>query len=91
LLFLRQGKALFKIPEMSIEKMQYREKSLLYGLAIWLKYPTPEKVHIVQPRFNIEAFVKDSAHQFEGCDLFLPYFSKRACDQLQSILTPQEE
>jgi len=77
-LFVKDGKPLFKIPESSIAKLEYVEKEHLYGLAIWLKKPVEEKVRVLQARFNFEAFVSDSASRFQGCDLFLPYFTERS-------------
>lgn len=86
LLFLKQGKPLFKIAEESVEKIEYVEKETLYGLAIRLKRPLEEKVRVLQPRFNFAAFASDSAQRFEGCDLFLPYFTKRTCEELKTRL-----
>jgi len=82
-LFLQQGKPLFKIPEESVEKMCYVEKEQMYGIAIWLKRPIEEKVRVLQPHFQFEAFVSDSAQRFEGCDLFLPYFTERSWKELE--------
>lgn len=81
-LFVKGGKPLFKIPEKSIEKLKYVEKELIYGVAIWLKKPVEEKVRVLQARFNFESFVSDSASRFQGCDLFLPYFTASALKHL---------
>ncbi|MFZ0565073.1 MAG: hypothetical protein WAM28_02660 [Chlamydiales bacterium] len=84
-IFLERGKPLFKIPEASIQKIAYLEKNNLYGLAIWLKHPIVEKVRVLQPHFDIEAFTRDSATRFEGCDLFLPYFTQRSWQNMESV------
>lgn len=82
LLFLKQGKPLFKIASMSIDKISYVEREHLYGIGIWLKRPIEERVKVLQPHFNFAAFVSDSMHRFEGCDLFLPFFSERSYKEL---------
>ncbi len=81
-LFVKEGKPLFKIPEKSIAKLGYVEKEHMYGLAIWLKKPVEEKVRVLQARFNFERFVSDSASRFQGCDLFLPYFTESSVKYL---------
>ena len=84
--FLKQGKPLFKIAEKSIEKMDYVEKNELYGIAIWLRRPIEEKVLVLQAHFDFKAFASDSAKRFEGCDLFLPFFSKNTWLRLQGVI-----
>jgi hypothetical protein len=80
-LFQKLGKPLFKIPEISIEKMVYLEKGRIYGIGIWLKSPLEKKVKILVPQFNIARFMR-SANRFEGCDLFLPFFSQKSFKSL---------
>lgn len=77
LLFAKEGKPLFKISEKEIKDIRYVEKKNLYGIAIWLHRPVIEKVKVLQPHFNFAAFAAESAERFEGCDLFLPYFSEK--------------
>lgn len=86
LLFLREGKPLFKIAEKSVAQLDYVEKDLLYGVAIKLKRPIEEKVRVLQPRFNFEAFAADSASKFQGCDLFLPFFTKGSVTEIKDLL-----
>ena len=86
LYFEKGGKPLFKIPEKSVEKLAYVEKEALYGIAIWLKKPIVEKVRVLQVHFNLEGFIADSATRCEGCDLFLPYFTKGATAELIDLL-----
>ena len=81
-IFLRSGRPLLKIPLCSLEKMTYIEKDKIYGLGLWLKCPIVEKVKVLQPYFNYATFTKQSRKKFEGCDLFLPYFSKRVAKAL---------
>ena len=84
--FHKEGKPLFKIPKKSIAKMRHLEKEHHYGIAIWLRRPIEEKVGILQSHFRFENFVSDSAQKFEGCDLFLPYFTKNAWESLKDQL-----
>lgn len=86
LLFSKRGKPLFKIPEKSIGKLAYLEKGSIYGIAIWLKRPIEEKVRVLQPGFNFSGLMKDSAAQYEGSDIFLPYFTKRSIKALTDLL-----
>ena len=79
LLYISNGKPLFKIALNSLEKIAYLEKEAGYGMGLWLKKPIQEKVKVLQPRFNFARFMKHSMEDFDGCDLFLPYFSKHAC------------
>ncbi len=86
--FSRSGKSLFKIPLSTIEQTQYVEKDHLYGVTIKLKRPIENKVVVTDQRFKFDAFATDSATRFEGCDLFLPYFSKRAHQELKDQFFP---
>jgi hypothetical protein len=86
-MFLKQGKPLFTIAAISIEKMSYLEREHLYGVGIWLKRPIEQKVKVLQPHFNFAAFMSDSMQRFEGCDLFLPFFSERTFKELKSLFT----
>lgn len=88
--FLKQGKPLFAVASVSIEKIAFVEKEHLYGLGIWLKRPIEAKIKVLQPHFNFAAFTLDSMHRFEGCDLFLPFFSERTCKEL-IMVTGQPE
>jgi hypothetical protein len=85
LVFCKQGLPLLKICESSIEKIAYLEKKHLYGLGIWLKRPIEQKVKMLQqPRRRLVSFFRHNL--FEGCDLFLPYFSARTYLELTTLL-----
>ena len=88
LMFLRSGRPLLKIPLRSLEKMVYLEKEEAYGIGLWLKWPIVEKVKVLQPHFSYATFTEESRKSFEGCDLFLPYFSKYACQRVRDLLAP---
>jgi hypothetical protein len=87
LIFLKQGTPLFKIASISINKISYVKREHLYGLGIWLKKPIEKKVQVLQSHFNFAAFMSDSIHSFEGCDLFLPFFSEYSCKELAEVST----
>lgn len=84
--FFRSGKSLFKIPIETIDHVAYVERDHLYGIAIYLKRPIENKIVVTDNRFQFEAFATDSATRFEGCDLFLPYFSSKAHQELDTRL-----
>ena len=86
LFFHKQGKPLFKIATGSIDKTAFMQKEHLYGIGIWLKRPVEEKVKVLQERFNFVAYVEDSVRRFDGCDLFLPYFSEHSHRRLKDLL-----
>ncbi len=90
--FFRSGKSLFKIPIETIDHLAYVEKDHLYGIALYLKRPIENKIIVTDNRFQFEAFATDSATRFEGCDLFLPYFSRTAHQELRTSLhNPNQE
>jgi len=86
LVFHKQGKPLFQVFLPSIDKISYLEREHLYGVGIWLKKPIGEKVKVLQSHFNFSAFIADSMHRFEGCDLFLPFFTERTFKELRAQL-----
>lgn len=90
LLFIQQGKPLFKIPEESIERVDYKEKESLYGMGILLKKPIEKKVKVLDAQFDYAAFTRHSQKHFEGADLFLPYFSKRTCQEVKELINRLE-
>lgn len=81
LTFTAMGKKMFTIPSVSIGRIEYCEKGNRYGIGIWLKKPLPEKVLVHDRRFDIAYYQARAKRQF-GCDLFLPFFTKRALGNL---------
>lgn len=74
--YLPGGKPALTIPQQSIERIAYLDRGTIYGIAIELKHPSPEKV-IVQNNFNAEQFEKRSRERYD-CDLFFPFFSENS-------------
>lgn len=83
--FFPKGCKFFELPLASIDKMEYLESKSMYGIAVHLKHPLPEKLYILDNSLNIEAFRKDSLKRF-ACDLFFPYFKKKNFEKLKEAL-----
>lgn len=70
------GKSTWTLPSQAIERMAYISVDRsTYGIAIWLKDSMPEKIIVHDLRFKMCQFLEISQRK-QGCDLFLPYFSK---------------
>lgn len=80
--FYAQKKKRFTIPRASIERMAFCEKGRAYGIGVWLKQPLPEKVVVHEKGPVLHSYRKWARKRF-GCDLFLPYFTKRGLAQLE--------
>lgn len=78
--FVYRGKPLFKIPAQSIDTLTFREEGEVYGLCFQLKRPLEKQISVMKKGSLITRFMQ------EGCDLFLPYFSKRAHTELIGLL-----
>lgn len=84
--FFHKGKELFSMPLTRIEKVEYFDDAVLYGIAVWL-HPGDPTVHLTGHRKNvvIRRYVAKVRRRY-GCDLFFPYFSKSAYHALASSL-----
>jgi len=69
-----KGRAIYSIPRESIEGIDFVEQREIYGMGISLKKPIPKKV-----------IVHVKLRKYGGYDLFLPYFSRRAYEQLLEL------
>jgi hypothetical protein len=80
--FLSKGKLLFTIPLDAILKIEHRDQKKDYGIALWLKESSEisDTNHIT---------LKKISQDTRGCDLFLPYFTKRSYDLLLEFLTQE--
>lgn len=85
LLFSRNGKPLLQIPLSAISELHYIEEPHLYGLSIRLKPSPLEKVKVLQEGFDIENFISESRTRFNGCDIFLPYFSELTSTEINEF------
>lgn len=80
LLFSIKKRPTFIVALKDIENLFYNDDP--YGIAIDLKEDAI--IDVVDPRFDIH-FFKMNSQKKQGCDLFIPYFSKRAFEELNSI------
>jgi len=77
-IFYHFGKALFKIPEESIEEALFFQKNGLYGLSLTFRSSLKEKVVILQPSSSFKVKGKR--------ELFLPYFSLTTVERIKVLL-----
>jgi hypothetical protein len=76
-----RGVQQFTIPMRTIEKTDFIDSKGNYGIAIWLKSPAPEPVVVHNRRLNMTEEQKHNRKNY-GCDLFLPYFTRRKYTQI---------
>lgn len=82
--FISKGIKKFSVPFASIEKTGFVDDRHQYGICLWLKKPAQEKVIVHDPGFDMAAFQNKSKAK-HGCDLFLPYFSKRSYEEMRDF------
>lgn len=82
LVLSRNQKPMFKIPTDQIEKIDYMEKERFYGIAVQLKPPMKGKVIVCGKQIDLSPFVSP----FQGYDLFLPFFTKSANEEVEEFL-----
>jgi hypothetical protein len=75
------GKQQYTIPLKMIQKTEYIDKGNDYGIAIWFVQDTDHKVIVHNQRMNMAHHLKICKKQY-GCDLFIPYFGRRAYTRL---------
>lgn len=83
--FSARGKALFSIPIVSIDHIDYLDQGNVYGIAVLLKEPLIQKLVVDDPNFDLGDFRRRSL-KTHSCDLFLSYFSKRSFLALEEHL-----
>lgn len=83
-LFLK-GERVFGFSLDCLKRVEFVEKGNQYGIACWLEHQELPNITVYQPRFDMERFQNASQKRFH-CDLFLPYFGKRACKELEEFM-----
>jgi hypothetical protein len=78
--FQRRGKPMFSVPYGAIERSGFIEDRWHYGIAIWIKSEVDSPVIIHSPNVDINR-LRTQNQKKHGCDLFLPYFTKRAYEE----------
>lgn len=79
------GKLRYTIPIACLERWGHLDGQSEYGVCLWFKKPLPERVRIFDRRLRFHRMTKRSCRR-QGCDLFIPYFSRRSYSQLADIL-----
>lgn len=85
--FFEKGMPLFSLPVDDIEKTLLIENEYLYGIGVILKKPLPLPIVVHRKAFSLEDYERKSLKKC-GCDLFFPYFSKRAYQELLEFQSP---
>lgn len=73
--FRSRGKNIVSIPLNMIKKVEHLDEGREYGIALSM-----------QPSFLDGRELQQISKKSKGCDLFLPYFTKRSFDELQNHL-----
>lgn len=82
IIYIHNDRKRVTIPYSAIEKMEYLQDNSLYGIGIWLKKAPEVKMAVHDPIFNFHTHQKRAKFRF-GCDLFLPFFSEKAFQQVK--------
>lgn len=81
LIYIHNDLKKITIPYEIIEKMEYFEDGNIYGIGVWIKKDAAKKIRVHDPLFDYQRRQKQAKKRF-GCDLFLPFFSKRTLGDL---------
>ncbi len=82
IIYLFNDRKRVTIPYEAVKKMEYLQNDGLYGVGIWIDLSASKKVVVHDPTFNYQSHQRVAKRRF-GCDLFLPFFSERAFNQLK--------
>jgi hypothetical protein len=85
LIFKVKGTTLFSVPCVSLTKMSYIEKGSDYGIAFWFSNSSFKNVLIYSHKVKLDDLQSESKKKY-GCDIFLPYFSKRSYTEMVEFL-----
>ncbi|MDP1879461.1 MAG: hypothetical protein Q8K60_00810 [Parachlamydiaceae bacterium] len=80
--FYSKGEKKLTIPLNSIDKIEYFENKNFYGIGLFLKHPTPEKI-IIHKNGKWINKIRREGQQYLQSDLFFIYFNRRAFKELQ--------
>ncbi len=82
--YIVKEKLMLKVPLSIISRAGFIEHPHEYGIGIWLKNPSKEKIIVCQPAYKVKNYLPLQGR--EGCDLFFPYFSNRSFKELEAVL-----
>lgn len=87
--FEKNGRLSYSVPLRSIARCGHVDGAEDYGICLWLHKPLPEKVHIYDRSLNFRRMQRKTRKQ-HGCDLYIPFFSRRSYMQLADALEEAE-
>ncbi len=79
--YVHRGRICFAVPRSAIA----HAGCVPSGIALWLQDPLPEKMTLLQRRFPLSRFIKQSRKQAD-CDLFFAHFGKTAFREMEEWL-----
>ena len=85
IVYAKKGIPTFTVPQNSLEKMFFIQKTNEYGICLSIKQHPREKVRIHNPNFDYATINHKNLRKY-GCDIFLPFFSERTFKDLQDTL-----
>lgn len=88
--FRSKGKPVLSTSSRTFSKIEYMDQGDIYGLALWFAQPRIHHIFLYNDKMNIEDLQIPSRKKY-GCDLFLPYFSKRACQALLEFIEAETQ
>lgn len=80
-IYSHKGKKTLTIPISAIDNISYYEKNSMYGVALSLKKDLEDKIVVHNQSFDFARYSNYSKKHYQ-CELFLPYFSRRAFKEL---------
>lgn len=81
LTFFSRGRKKLTIPLQSIAKIEFIENPLHYGIAVFLKHPTPHPIIVHESPQELKKMRK-KGEKNGGAHLFFPYFNRHAYEEL---------
>jgi hypothetical protein len=85
--YCRGNERIITIPFSNIQQLIYVEKDNEYGAGIWLK---DQKNVVLHNEGDLLLKKQKSSKEIFGCDLFLPFFTRRSLTRLGFITLPHE-
>jgi uncharacterized protein (DUF58 family) len=88
LVYLLRNSPRFRLYKEAIQELTFHRRGDEYGIGLQLFAQTAKKIAVVDPSFNMQAFIDRSRRR--GFDLYLPLFSQRAAQELREWHTSSE-
>jgi hypothetical protein len=90
--YVQRGHKILTLPIVSIAQISYISypHSPVYGIAVWFKPSSVERIIIHQSLKEID-YMRKQGQKMGNADIFLPYFNQHAYDELMDWLFEKEE